>query len=255
MTPKVSMLWVTYGRDLQFFKWSLLSVQKFCTGFCEHVVVVPSCDVASFQAFNGMVDNFRVVGFDECPGKGMLHHEALIMSADKFCTGDYVLHVDADVIFWEPTKPEDYFVDGKPVLYRELFENFRTKHPLRYGWKYCVIDALGIDPEFEVMVRHPAIHPIWLYRFCRDAVEAHTQRDFMEYMLAGKNDFPQSRAEFPTLGAYAYTYHPAKYHWVDFTVTDPNGAYIYEHGRDKCIAFWSHHGAEHYRAQLEEILK
>ena len=178
----------------------------------------------------------------------------MVLSAEKYCSGDFILHMDSDVVFWEDCTPDDFVVDGKPILYREKFENFKH-YAARYSWKKCVQDALGIDPEWETMVRHPAVHPRWIYPEVRYAIEQYTGTPFLDFVLSRENSFPQTFAEFPTIGAYAINEHPESYQWVDYTVNNPDGSYDYRHGKDKVKAFWSHGGVDGVRHELEIITR
>jgi hypothetical protein len=145
-------------------------------------------------------------------------------------------------------------VAGRCVLYRERFENFRH-YAARYSWKKCVLDATGIDPEYETMVRHPAVHPRWVYAQVRKVIRDHTGHSPETYILSCSNAFPQTFAEFPAIGAVVIKHFPGAYHFVDFTVTNPDGSYTYQHGRDKVKAFWSHGGIDPVINELEEIVK
>jgi hypothetical protein len=73
-TPSVSIFYVTYARDLEFFRYSIRSVSKFARGFTEVVVLVPMSDVQAFSLCGGMAGvPMSVIGYDEVAGKGMLH--------------------------------------------------------------------------------------------------------------------------------------------------------------------------------------
>lgn len=251
----VSIFYVTFRRDFDFHIYSMRSIAKYSTGFHEVVLCVPNPDVEMFQKLEPLLQGkltLRVIGYDEIPGKGMVQHEAIIMQAEKYCTGEAILHMDSDVLFWEAACPDDYFVNGKPVCYREEFELFRN-YGGRYAWKEAVFRATGIDAKYETMVRHPMIYPRWLYPVARQYVKRHTKMECYDYFCAGKNDWPQSVAEHPTLGAVAIEHNPDAFHWVDFHTNTADFGYQYQHGRDKVIAFWSHGGTERYIKQLEEI--
>jgi hypothetical protein len=238
--PKVSMFWVTYAKDLAFWRYSIKSVKKWCTGFHEYVCAVPFGDVDAFQnAAREIGLPVQVRGFFEPQGRGFLQHAIEIFHADAYCSGDYVLHMDADVLAWERCTPSDYFPDGKPLMVRVPFECFRD-YAARYSWKECVKNAIGIDPEYEVMARHPLIYPRELYAHARGAIEAKNHKSWTQYILSCKNDFPQTFAEHPTLGALALAIMPERY-----TIRDNGQHYYYEHGRDKFKAFWSHGGLDH----------
>ncbi len=253
---------VTFLKDLPFARYACEAAHRFTSGFSDYLIVVPNPDVEEFEKM-AMPFGFRVRGFDERPGKGMCHHMAIICEADKWLpNADAICHIDADCIFWEPCTPADFFVDGKPILYRERFEDFRESHPVRYGWKAAVMEATGVDPEWECMVRHPNIFLRHTYETVRHLIEAKHNRSWREYILSCENSFPQTYAEFPTLGAIAIKFFESVYHWVDYK--DSKSNYQYERGRDKLKAFWGHcgidgtcdrHEGRTAREAIEEILK
>lgn len=257
----VALLMVTFAKDLPFAEYSARSVAKFCSGFSEFVIVVPHADVDAFAPLAAY--GAKVRGFDEPAGKGMLAHMACIMEADTWCPeADAILHIDADCIFWEKCTPDDFFVDGKPVLYREKFEEFRHLHPTRYGWKEAVAKATGIDPEFECMVRHPSIHLTPTYGLARHIISRHTGMNWREYILSCENAYPQTFCEFATLGAVAIKHAHDLYHFHDWQ--SPQQNYVYERWRDKLVQLWSHcgidgtcerHPGKTAREVCEEILK
>jgi hypothetical protein len=232
---KMSLLMVTFRKDLEFTVYAMRSVEKFATGFFDKIVVVPELDVAVFKA-PAQKYGWRVVGFDERPGCGMLHHMVKILEADLICDGaDYVLHMDADCLFTAPVTPADYLKDDKPIVLRQRYEEFRNSSS-RYSWKTCVRNATGIDPEWETMCRHPSVYRTDLYPVVRDMITQHTVQDWAEYILGCRNVYPQTFAEFPTLGAVAIHCHADKYAWCDVSHD-----LIPE---SKMTAYWSHGGLE-----------
>ena len=227
----VPILMVTYAKDIEFAWASLRSIEKYATGFSGVKIIVPNPDVPAFKAIAGQAE---VIGFDECPGKGMCHHMALICMADLFCnTADAILHLDADCLFTEPVSLEDYVIDGKPVLVRQRYSEFPEQRT-RYSWKKCILAATGIDPEWETMCRHPSVHLPETYRRTRFLIERTTGQNFLAYILSCRNIYPQTFAEFPTLGAVAFAHYPERYHWIDWANCPPA----------KLKDFWSHGGME-----------
>lgn len=226
---------VTFKRDIEFTIYCLQSIQKFVTGFRKVIIAVPVQDVPLFNGIAGGYPFVVVRGFEEVAGKGMMHHEVLVCSADEWCDAEFILHIDSDCIFKEPVNLQnEYLRDGKPVMLKEKFEHVGE---VVGPWRDAVTKALGFVPEYETMRRHPAVHPRWLYPKVREAVAAHTGKPFMEYVLSCRNEFPQGFAEFPVLGAWALKYAPEAHHWIDVT-TEPRPT-------DKLYQFWSHGGLDH----------
>ncbi len=241
---RTDILMVTYRRDAPFAEYALRSIRKYCTGFGGVTVLVPNEDVELFRQMS-VPPNTQVKGFHEMVGKGMLAHMACKMEADIWCPEAHaILHLDADTLFTEDCTPADFFVDDKPILYRERFEDFRLSHPIRYGWRETVFNATGIDPVYEGMVRHPILHLSPTYSLARRLMTKHLGMDWKHWWMRGQNSFPQNRAEFPTLSAVAQEHAAHLYHWVDWSCASTGGDYVYEKPRDKVFACWSHSGID-----------
>lgn len=240
---KVSVIMVTFRKDIDFACYSFQSIAKFATGFHEVVVVVPNPDVALFQAAS-VCCNARVIGFDERAGKGMLHHQVKILEADLICPeADAILHMDADCLFTAPVSPGDYFTGERPIIFRQKYESFRHADS-RYSWKACVRNATGIDPEWETMCRHPSVYLREIYGLTRDTILQHVQMDWAEYILSCKNTYPQTFAEFPTLGAVAIQFTEDRYSWVEVEKVAEGYRITPEQPEPKMVSCWSHGGIE-----------
>lgn len=247
---KVSVLMSTYRKDIDFACYAFAALKKFAAGFHELVVVVPMPDVELFTAAAGVcapvfTAGLRVVGFDERPGKGMLHHMVKILEADLLCPdADAILHLDADCLFTAPVTPASYIEGGKPVVFRQRYENFRECDS-RYSWKTCVRNATGIDPEWETMVRHPSVYLRDVYALTRETIGQHVQMDWAEYILSCRNTYPQTFAEFPTLGAVAIKFMEDRYHWISCHRQSDGSWSITPGDREQLLmGFWSHGGLE-----------
>lgn len=218
---RTKLLYVTFRRDINWIRYSLQSFRKFCSGFAGVTIVVPVIDIDIFLPLEAEFSTPEcpvfIRTFLEFPQKGFCHHMAMICSADIFCPdATHILHIDPDCLFTRPTTPYDYFVDEKPVLLIESFDAImRRGHTGRFGWKKVVEDALRIPARYETMCRHGAIHYKWLYKAVREHIECRHQIPFVDYVLRQQNAFPQTFAEFPTLGAYAVEMYSDKYHLID----------------------------------------
>jgi hypothetical protein len=258
MDKKVHILYVTFNRDHDWLNYSMESIKRYCSGFSGVTIVVPIGDVSRFL-------HFESYSTPECPVliKGFVHHLAMKCYADAFCpTADYILHMDPDCLFHEKVTPEDYFVDGKPVLVIESFDVLKRYFPERAYWKHGVDEALGIDAKFETMCRHPAIHCAEIYPRVRRHVERIHTTPFTDYYLKGKNSWPQNRSEFPVLGAYAVDFMPDRYSFWDCSLEREK--HIDEirlnlelktgHPPSKVTQFWSHHPVKSRINEIRKIL-
>lgn len=257
-TPRnVQILIVTHAKDIPWLEYCLKSISKYADGISGLTIAAPKHEEAQFKEL-GRKSLFNLYLYQEYAGHGMMQHEEQICLADRICkNAEFVLHVDADCIFKEKFFWWDYVIDGKAVNvcrsygslcgehrfdvetkgYSKLTEAQRKVVSDCYQWRYCVEKAIGISPEMYTMCRHPSCYPVWLYKDVRDRIKLTTKMNLHDFIMAQKNTFPQTFAEFPTLGGFAYHFHKDKLFWFDISESGPNGA-----PRDKLKAYWSHGG-------------
>lgn len=208
---KAEILIVTYAKDYDFTALTLKALAKFAKGFAGITLVVPYSDGERFRHLARKHDaSLRT--FYEAAGKGFLHHQVCKCEADLWCPKgtDLVVHLDADCITKEPFTPQDFMRNGKPILMREHFDDFQH-YAARHSWRKCVEHALGISMEWETMVRHPSVFWADMYGPMRRHVEQRHGYPFTQYVLLQRNEFPQTFAEFPTIGGYALGFQNERY--------------------------------------------
>ena len=232
----VEIFIVSCAKHFDWLDYCLRSIAKFAVGFQRVKVLVPNQDS---NAANELCSRVRrkvdicAVACEEWPAKGMLWHMAEIMHADEWCpTADFILHTDSDCLFTEPVTPEDYFLNGKSILYYERFESIGKQHPDVLRWQQVTQDCVRFPVQFETMRRHPAVHPRKLYRIAREEIERKTGLSCNDYIRAQRNEFPQSFCEFNTLGNVAMQYISEEYALYN---TELN-----EWPPQKLVQFWSH---------------
>jgi hypothetical protein len=232
---KTSILIVTFRRDIEFCTFALKSIAKFAAGFLETVVVVPESDKELFGALHATY-NFKLRPVPEPAGKGMLNQMLVKSTADSFCPqADFILHFDSDYIFTAPVTPETYFRDGKPVLVCNPYENV-TEAGHRQ-WQRVAQNAVGFAVPFDTMCRLPIIHLAEVYPKLRAHVENHTGLPLEEFIMGGRAEYPQSYAEFPTIGAIALHFFRDEYTVVDLS-KEPEP-------KNPIMRGWSHGGMDH----------
>ncbi len=256
----VHILIVTYAKDMDFLRYCLKSIDRYAAGFQGVTIAVPEKERGLYD----WVKRANVVYFPEAEGKGMLSHMAMKCRADELCpTASAIWHLDSDCILWARTTPADLFREGKPIMVRERYADI--KNPNRLLWQKNVERALGFKPEYEGMTCHPQLHIRDVYPKLRALVEDHTKMGFNEFVTSGKNDFPQSWAEWPTVCAVAIAHYRDRYYCIDYDRikdakecgVDPNAQYqyIYRRGRDYICECWSHGGVEKYKSDIESWLR
>ena len=233
------LLWNTYAGDIEWFKFSAKSYSKYARGFAAAKCVVPN---PHFEIFRPVCEanGIFLSGFDEWPGKGFNHHQAMQCMGDLHLPdAEVIFHIDADTVFASECSPIDWLPGGKILLpftdfYRFLdrpvtpneIANFMGCSGLRldfnrgqYFWKFAADFALGWSVERETMAWMPIAHHREVYRATREIIAARfPDQGFEGYVRNCRNEFPQSFCEFNTLGGVAHRYFQEKYHWTDVTI-------------------------------------
>lgn len=232
---------VSCAKHFDWLEYCLKSISKFASGFSGVTLLVPEDQrplalERGFEKDCGLTCCLPLCG-PEWPDKGMLWHMAQVMNADEWCPqADFILHTDSDCVFSEPVTPEDYFVNGKPVLMHASFEWLAKQQANLMMWKVAAEKALGWRVTEEIMRRHPAVHYRKVYAKTRECIERHTKMSCDDFIRSGENRFPQSVAEFPTLGAVAWKHFHGDYAWRN---QETQGF-----PPSKLVQFWGHQTPE-----------
>lgn len=253
---KTGLLWNTYGGDLEWFRVSARSYKKFARGGWDYIkCIVPN---PSLESFRPICDDagIELVGYDEWPGKGFNSHQMMQCFGDHHFPGaDVIFHMDADTIFSNYCTAKNWFIDGKVLLPFTDFKHFLTT-PVRpdeeknfmgvtgrvmdfnrgqYFWKWAAECALGFEVQRETMAWMPLAHIREVYYKTRRIISDRFGTTFEAYVQSCRNEFPQSFAEFNTLGAVAYKFYEDRYSWRD----------LHSHGypfAGLVVQCWSHGG-------------
>lgn len=234
MTPRTSIFIVSYAHDFPWLVHCLRSIGKFCSGFSDVTIVVPTRDAVMIQGMN--LTRERVHYHTEY-GDGHLWHLWKKLTADEFTDADYLLFVDSDCVFNRKVTPEYFFMDGVPYLPYTPYSKLTTVHfdgqkKTAVPWQPGVESALKHPVEFEFMRRHPMCFSRSLLKSAREHLEKLHNMPTENYVMnvAKRGLF----SEFNYWGAYAYYHQPES---LRFYNTEVDGALI----PPACITqFWSH---------------
>lgn len=242
MPVNASFFICTYKRDFPYLKYCVRSLNRFARGFHEVVIQFPEEDWPQFTEIIGPEimgqDTIKYVPIagKEWPGKGMLWHMAQIMHADKLCrNADYILHFDSDAIFTEPITPDTFIKYGRPYLQYERFESIGKRHPGVLQWQKNTQNCLQFDIHFETMRGLPHCYEINTYEKARDLMMLKTQMDVNEYIMQGRNEYPQEFCEHVTLGNVAIQCFAKDYELIDMSLQENP-----DRSRWPVIQAWSH---------------
>lgn len=246
----VEFLIVTYHKDLEWFRYCIRALRKFTTGFAGVTLAVPNRDKHLFKSLM-LEHGFRLYGYDETEGKGMVEHFARMAMADQIVPKKtkWVAHLDADAIYKMETRPEDYFRNGKPVYMIRTYESLVDDNGVISDcaqWKPVAEAQLKTPVKYYAMCAFPFIYPVEMYPAYRAHIERVQGKPFLQYFLEGKNSFPQDRVDFQAMGQFAFDNFHDRFEWLDIGVNPPL--------KDRHSSFWSHAGVERYRAELDKIL-
>ena len=192
----VTIFIVSCRKHFHYLTHCLESIDKFCSGFRDVIVAVPHSDVDHLMdsTYAGRARfALNVLPFHEWEGKGMLHHELMIMRAYEHCHhSDAILHMDSDMLFTEPSRPEDFFVGKKPILVHAPFDILAAEDENVMEWKKAVDMAIGSNATQDTMRSAPWIHLTVVHKMACERIEQHTGLTVEDYIFEQKNDFPQS---------------------------------------------------------------
>jgi hypothetical protein len=214
---KVDILIRSYRGDIGWLKYSLKSIDKFCSGFNKIHIVVPEEDFQLIDSITG-VEKHKVK--DNC--SGYLAQQYTKLCADQFSDAEHVLHVDSDVVFTRPTTPHHFFSGGKPIVLQEK--------DVQTPWRAISAQSLGWEDEYEYMRRMPIIYPRWIYPEFRAWMEQKHGVSLEAHICSHP---PMAWSEFNTLGQWAKRYHIESFEWMNPQFWET-----------PCIQFWSWGGLD-----------
>ena len=224
----------SYRKDFQFLKYALQSIHKYATGFRDIIVAVP---IGEAQYLEGITTE-KVIEVESWEDDYLCqqYHK---LTAYKYSNADRFLMWDSDLFAKEPITPDDYAVDGKPIIYKTKYELAGTA----ICWQPITEKALAKKVEWEFMRRHGL-------NFHRE-----TLKSFGLYMelLHGKTlkeyikEQPYRQfSEFNVIGAYCDKFESDKYTFIDTQSV--------EMPPEKLRQFWSWGTVEKNMDEINAIL-
>jgi len=188
----------SYKEDFPWLVYSLRSIQKYASGFGKVHIAVPAQDIGEMPNVGA-----AEVHLVHDSGKGYLEQQITKMMAEKYCNGNYVLHMDSDCLFTKPVLPDDFFIDGKPIMLRE--------NGVESPWNDISAVSLGWRDEYEYMRRLPIIYPRWIYREFRGWLHNYHGMPVDQWVMRQPDN---KFSEFNTMGQWAHKFYPEEFHWA-----------------------------------------
>lgn len=206
----------TCNHDAEYHKYCLESIEKYCSGFRNTVVVE-----------------------GEHP-KGYLQQQVVKLHADEHTDADYILITDSDTLFNQPVTPESFFRDGKIIWMITPYDEAMMASPGTRAWYECMKDFTGVAPLHEKMRRQPFMIPSWLFKEVRQFCWTRFGRTMEQYVME-RGVF----SEFNCIAHYAWLHHHEKFYWMDSSVECPPPV---------VRQFWSHDKIEKNIEEIQQIL-
>lgn len=198
----------SYAPDFQWLSYSLRSIQKFATGFCDILIAVPQQDVPKLSHLT--VE--KVVGVhDGQPGYLCQQNDKL--HADMHTRADLVVNLDSDTLFTRPVTPATFMRNGKPLWLITPWHTFLGDE--KKAWFHVLAKALQECPPFEFMRKNTITIPRWAYGAFREHMQKLHGITLTEYIMSQP---AREFSEFNTIGFYLWLYHRDKIHWHDTSI-------------------------------------
>lgn len=266
----------SHAKDFPWLAYALRSIAKFTTGFSGVTVVIPDRDLEEYRQMLLRNPVITAKIMCACGGnpisihcapegpKGMLESQLKVCKCDRIVPFDttHVLFTDSDCMFINPTCPQDYTIGGKPIMIGAPFANMAPGTG-QLNWQIAARACLGFQPEYEFMTRHPCMYPVWLFPKLRAHIAEYTRCGFDEYVLSCRNEWPQTFAEFTTIGAFAHMFHWEHFHFIEeklenAAAQDMKGPEMADSGNPAKMkhvqAYWSHEGVKSHVEEFERLL-
>jgi FkbM family methyltransferase len=226
----IDVVYVTYSKDLDWFRQSLRVLRHNLKGYRDIHVMCPTQDEEAVRAIVGGAAH--VHGFPDWPGHNYIWQQYRKLHADLLTDADYLLLIDSDVMVAKPTHVDDFFVNGKPGWLWSWYTDLGDTVP----WKAVTEAAIKEETPREFMRAMPfVLHPS-TFAYTRMAL-CHIHGALDKYMRAVRQF-----SEFNVMGHIAYRLQEDKYTFIDRNrLADgtlsaehwPKGIYNVRH-------YWSH---------------
>ena len=260
---RVSIFIRTNKDDFGFAAIAIQSAQRFFPGALEYVVVVPEADAQ--QARQELPSNIVLYAEKAAVKSEDMQQKMAKLLADKYCMGDYVFHLEADVIFHRPVLRRDLFIFDKPLITFDRYRNLEWKeeenrrrlppNPARANltvnatrarsvrrWQEPTSFALGEPVEFEFSRANDHLYHRRVYAEAREHLEKTHRQTVAEFLDTresgirwGANGEPLNGpgslfSEMNYLGAFLYYQRPELMSWTFLgTETAPKYSLPYEY--------------------------
>jgi len=185
-------------------------------GTLEIVFVVEESDYELFQS--RLPARFKLIKEPKILKDGHIQQKYSKLHADIYCKGDYIFHLDSDVLVTKFVEEQDLFWNGKPILEYDLYTNMP---PPVSVWRSGTAKAIGLDDvAYEFSRKNQHLYPRQAYSLLRQHMERVHNVTFVEYLntTEGHAGFAMNGrpmfSDFNAMGAFLYYVRPDMVFWV-----------------------------------------
>jgi hypothetical protein len=234
----IDILYVTFRDDLEWFKFSLASVQKSMTGYRKIMAVAPDCDKHLFEHIKGVEWHF----IPDWPGQGYHWQQWVKIRAWSWTDAEFVCHIDSDVMVIEPIDLSELFYQGKPIW---PWQNYYEVPDAQAAWEEAT-KAVFFQHKDWVGKEFMRCFPFILHRETYEALEAYIINAHQMSLDAYLQHVCRF-SEFNCLGTLAFNRQWDLYEWRDChdMETIPKSF-------RKVRQFWSHGNIQDFVPELKK---
>ena len=237
---RVSIMLRTYKSDFPFASLALQSAQRYFPGALELVVVVPEEDAQA--ARQQLPSNIVLYAEARQLHNDHIQQKLTKLLAERYCQGDYIFHLDSDVVFHRPVLRRDLFIFDKPIITFDRYDNVEAieyrhvQQLIEAGhvnasvtirrWQQGTAFALGQQVDFDFRRSNDHIYHRRVYADARAHIERihgmtlaaflDTREGKVHFSDSGEavTDLTRLFSDFNYLGAYQYYHRPESMSWT-----------------------------------------
>lgn len=191
----------SYPPDYEWLGYCLRSIDKFCSGFRQCVLICP--DDKCPKPTNLPV---KMIVLEEVGNDGYLWQNAVKAQAYKYTDADCILHVDSDCVFTTPVTPETFLINGKPYWLFSAYDKIAVP------WQPIMEKFAQRSVPLEYMRRIPTFIPVFVHRATEEYCKVRHGCSLQDYIMQQPY---RSFSEFNALGIVADEQFHDKFEWIN----------------------------------------
>jgi hypothetical protein len=221
---KTTIITVSYDQDLEYLKYCLKSIKKFCKGYYGNVVVIDDHenDCTKTKEYLESIEQKYIIDTEaKNIRKGYIRQQYIKLKADLYVPEEtsHILHIDSDSIFTKEHTPDVFFENNKPIILKESYEQLlkqlqRQNKPLRgvERWQSVTSTFTKRHITHEYMRLMPLVYPTTAHKKTRMMLEFIQGKTLLDIL---KDE--EFASEYNMLGAICDDYYQDEFRFIDKT--------------------------------------